>query len=468
MEKISSQKRKTATVIGAGLAGLTLACELVDRGYAVTVLEKNNYLGGRASNTTDSATHDPVPIGPHVLVTAYRNFRRFLHKIEAPSAISWERKLFLEIIYKQKHHRISFSRVPDPFSTLPSFLTYPFMTWGDKISHLGFAARVLLGPRDIKHLDDASAYEYLRKLGVTENAIDKFWRFFVLSLLNVPIERCSAAEFWLLARYFAHPKQRKFGFVRVGLGDLYTDKATEYIERRGGRILRNASVTRIATDGTRISHIAFKRHGAVEQLSSDVYIATLTPVDLRKVIPENIRFSDFLRHLNAFEGVPYISVNLWFDRKISDKKFWALLNTEDTPATMNTDFYDQSNIYATKKDYSLITSNIIFSAPYEAMTDEEIIRKTLAEIKEVFPHTKAKLSHARVHRTPYAIYAPYQGMRRHKLPHKTPLGNFYLAGDWTAQDLPQCMEAAVTSGYECAAEILADDDRIELAAEHAT
>lgn len=457
MRKSLHGKKKTATIIGAGLAGLTLATELADQGYIVTIIEKNKHLGGRASNTTDPKMHDPVPIGPHVFVTAYRNLRRFLDKIGAASTISWERKLFLEVIYKQRHHRISFSRIPDPFSILPSLITYPFMTWRDTASHMRFTVHALLQREDIEHLDETNAYEHLRHLGVTGNAINKFWRFFVLSLLNVPIERCSAGEFCLLVRYFARPKQRRFGFARVGLGDLYTKKAAAYIEERGGRILRNASVTEIGADHHRISHIILKRNGVTEELSSNLYISALNPEDLRGILPEGMRFSDFFRNLNAFEGVPYISVNLWFDRKISDKKFWVLLATEDTPRTMNTDFYDQSNIYKTQKPHSFITSNIIYSKPYATLTDAEIVQKTFEEIKEAFPRTEAKIIHSHVHRIPYVIYAPYPGMRKHKLPHRTPWENFYLVGDWTVKALPQCMEAAVASGYACAEEIKRDN-----------
>ena len=187
--------KKTAMIIGAGLAGLVLATELADKGYVVTLLEKDTHLGGRASNGWDIKMHDPVPIGPHVFVIVYDKFRRFLKKIRAEEAISWERKNFLEIVHQKRHHRITFSRIPDPFSVLPSLLSYPFMTWRDKISHIRLAVHTLTASHeDAEQLDRINAYEHLRALGVTQNAINMFWRFFALSLLNVPIERCSAAE----------------------------------------------------------------------------------------------------------------------------------------------------------------------------------------------------------------------------------------------------------------------------------
>ncbi|HYO83067.1 MAG TPA: phytoene desaturase family protein [Bryobacteraceae bacterium] len=44
-----NDKAKPVVVVGAGLGGLTAACTLAARGYRVTVLEKNEWLGGKAA-----------------------------------------------------------------------------------------------------------------------------------------------------------------------------------------------------------------------------------------------------------------------------------------------------------------------------------------------------------------------------------------------------------------------------------
>jgi len=43
---------KSAVVIGGGLAGLTTACELLERGCNVTILDKEKNLGGNSSKAT--------------------------------------------------------------------------------------------------------------------------------------------------------------------------------------------------------------------------------------------------------------------------------------------------------------------------------------------------------------------------------------------------------------------------------
>lgn len=446
-----------AIIFGAGLAGLSLATELVDKGFEVLILEKKGYLGGRASNTWDRKMNDPVPIGPHIFLAAYNNFLRFLKKIGAEKAITWERKLLLDIVYNGKHHQTKRPSSPRLLSIVSQVFAYPFLTTKDKLSNLLLNIPLYcFSQKKIESLDHTNVYDFLRHWKVSEETINRLWRFFVLSMLNVPLELCSAAEFMILLKHWTRPKFEQVGFVKVGLGDLYTTKAEEYINSRGGRIIRSVHVKKIEFRENQIDHIVIKRHGQLEKIRAAVYASTLNPIDLRELLPENILMSDFFQGLNAFEGVPYISVNLWFDRKITHKKFWALLNDDHVSRYMNTDFYDQSNIYTTHKDHSFITSNIIYSQPYHHLNDTAIVAKTLREIKEAVPRLDANLIHSEVHRIPYVIYAPHPGMRQHKLPPQTSFSNFYLGGDWTIKELTQCLESAVRSGYKCAETILKD------------
>ena len=445
---------KTAIVIGAGLAGLSLATELAQEGFQVTVLEKNNYLGGRASNSIDEKTKDAVPIGPHVFVSCYFNFFKFLQTIGAEQAIEWDDKVLVEFIHDRKHHQYKIHKRLGKFYIFPWILQNPLLSWKDKVSTIRATLHTFsLSQKAIEKLDSMTAYEYLRRQGVSENTINFVYRFVGLSLINIPLEYCSAAEFvWLLKEWLRFSPLH-FGFAKVGLGDLYTHQALSYVKKRKGTVVSSARVKDIIFEGDHIQELVVNVDGKDKRMKADVYVSTATPIELRSFLPQEVRFNQYFRHLNAFEGVPYFSVNLWFDRKISSKKFWALLPTSDTPTVMNTDFYDQSNIYTKKREYSFVTSNVIYSKPYTQMSDAEIVKKTLSEVYEAFPDTQAKLVHSQVNRLPYVIYIPYPGMRKHKLGHTTPYTNFFLSGDWTVKKT-QCMETAVISGYLCAEEIL--------------
>ncbi len=430
---------------------MSLATELSDKGFLVEIIEKKHYLGGRASNTIDNKMQDPVPIGPHVFVSAYNFLKAFLKKVKADEEISWQRRIFLELYYKGSYQVLKTYRLPGALYMLPWLLFYRFVGMFDKLSNIRLMLFIQFSSKeDLEIYDSQNVLDFLKSYGVTENFINKFWRLFVLSLLNLPLELCSAGEFCLLLKEWTNLKTPHFGFTKVGLGDLYTIKSQEYLENRGAKFHFDSEICKIDFSKSEIEGIQIKTKRKKKKIFGDIYVSTLNPMDLRNLLPEEILFSNFFRGLNVFEPVPYISVNLWFDKKITNKKFWALVNDEETSKYMNTDFYDQSNIYKSRKNQSYITSNIIYSKAYEKMTDKEIVKKTLEELKESFPKMKANIIHYHIHRIPYVIYAPFPGVRQYKPERQTPYKNFYLTGDWTVKEIPQCMEAAVRSGYECA------------------
>lgn len=452
-----SQERDVL-IIGGGLAGLSLAAQLVGEGLSVTVLEENPYLGGRASSVTDPEREDPVPIAPHIFVTAYNNLRDFFQKIGAEDAIYWERDTFIDVVYDGQHHDLSMPALPRPLHLAGMISLHPLLTLRQKLQCLRLGLKVYRMPRErCEALDDITAKEYLLSEGIPEDVIDRLFQLFSKSLLNLPVDEASAAEMVLLWKDWMalDPGDRRFGFAKGGLGDIYTGDAASYIRQNGGEIRTNATVTDILIEDGSVDGVVVAEDGEEDQLDADTYVSTVTPVALRGILPDDTLETEFFEHLEAFEPVPYISVFLWFDEKITDRKFWALLDTGDD-RWLNTDFYDKSNLSAIDEDVSYITSNIIFSEEYEDMSDEEIIDHTLDEIRQAFPEMAAEVVHAHVHHVPYGVYAPYPGMREHKRPQETPIDNFYLAGDWTIREIPQCMEAAVRSGYRCAETVLAE------------
>lgn len=74
------------------------------------------------------------------------------------------------------------------------------------------------------------------------------------------------------------------------------------------------------------------------------------------------------------------------------------------------------------------------------------------ELLELFPGVEIRRMHAT--RTPHAVFAPTTAVEHERPTFATPFPNVFLAGDWTATDLPATMEGAVTSGRRAAREVL--------------
>jgi 15-cis-phytoene desaturase len=320
--------------------------------------------------------------------------------------------------------------LPPPLSLLPDLIAGSGLSARDLWSNNRPTWRALrFDEADVAELDQVDALHYLRSAGVSEPMIEWFWAFAALAVMNVPLERCSAAALLRVHSQLIGRRRLHFGFPAVGLAELFAPRALEAIARNGGRVLLGAEALSIE-NGVRL------RDGA--HIAADHVVAALPPQALQKLGVD----------APSVEPSPYISCYLWFDRKLGTERFWAQLGALKH---LNTDFYDLSNI---RRGWfarpSLIASNIIYSHRAHAMDDAEIVAATQREIARFAPEAgRARVVHAVVNRIAMAIPCPLPGSEAARLPPSSS-----LAGDWTRTGLPCSMESAVRSGWMAAEEVL--------------
>lgn len=461
MAQSKSQHQSTDVVIvGGGLAGMTAALGLQQDGINCIVLEKEDILGGRARSWVDEKTGDPIHIGPHILLSEYPNMLKLLEMVGTKDRIVWERDHFMVQTIGSIKHVLKQDPVPSPFHFFSSLLSYPVGSLYDKASNARLTIEVLqMNENDFLELDDENAYAYLKRKGVSESYIQQFWSFTCMSIMNIPLNLCSAGALMRFFQKFIGYTEWYFGFVDGGLGDIWAPATKEAIEKAGGEVRTSTTVEELIIErnvvkGVRLTDGSTIRARHTIMATAPQHFYQMGPVEWR-------RKYKWFDDLSYFHPCPYKSVYIWYDHKITDLRMWARCYE---PGDFNCDFYDNSNIYSnrpSKSTNSQIASNIIFSQRVEEMTDEELARETVREIAEVHPTaTWDRVTHFVVNDVPMAIHCPFPGTEKRRPPPNVGVEGLILAGDYVQTYVPGCMESAVCSGWMAAEEILAERGKI--------
>jgi len=435
-------------VVGGGVAGLTCAVALADQGLRVAVLEAADHLGGRASSHVDAATGDVVDIGPHVISTEHRNMLRLMERLGTCDTVTWQPEPFITLFDHGKVLPIHSWPLLAPLQSLPNLhQALRCVSWLDLLSNARVAWRAArLDGASTLQLDHLDALRLLRRHGVSQRCIDWFWTPTSLALLNVPLERCSAAALMRVFRLMMGRSGYHFGFPNRGLDALYAEPCRRAVETAGGRVHLGARVARLVFREGRF-HGAQLADGRTVVAACGVLAVppdALEPLGLPWLPP----------YVARFEACPYVSTTLWFDRRVTRERFWARIWT---PADLNMDFYDLANIQGLAPDApSRVASNAIHAHRAMSWSDAEIVERTRHEVAEFAPAARnAVVRHAVVRRTPCAIPCPLPGTETLRPGTRLPVEGLWLAGDWTATDVPCSMESAARSGMLAAEQVAA-------------
>ncbi|WP_308102736.1 FAD-dependent oxidoreductase [Lentzea sp. CC55] len=186
-------------VVGGGIAGLSAATLLAERGARVVLCEREKYLGGRVGGwSTRLADGSEVTMtrGFHAFFRQYYNLRALLRRVDPAG-----RALAGMPAYPLQHasgHRDGFANLPAtvPWNALAFLRSSPTFRWRDLPGINARAALSLLDvsvPRVYEELDGIDAATYLERIRFPEAAHALAFEVFSRSFFAHPT-RMSAAE----------------------------------------------------------------------------------------------------------------------------------------------------------------------------------------------------------------------------------------------------------------------------------
>ena len=447
-------------VIGAGFAGLSAAAALAERSLRVLVLEARATLGGRATAFTDPATGERVDNGQHVMFGCYHETFGFLRRIGTDSLVHVQRQLTVDTVDRAgRRSRLRCPVLPSPLHLLAGVLTWDALGWRDRLAALRIrsalrgasaAGRASAAERTRRgeQLETVTVREWLQANGQTPRLIELLWEPLAVAALNQPIDIAAATTFVaVLAQVFGRdPRSASLALPLKPLDELYALPARRYLAQHGGAV-ETAAVARIDVSGDTPNVMVGGR-----RLSARAVICAVPWYALAEVFPDRpAALSAVLDAAAHTAASPIVTVNLWFDRVVTDQMFIGL------PGRTMQWVFDKRTVFGEQASHlSLVSSG---AASVVGRSNQELIDLAVNEVRDALPAARsAVMTRGVVVREKRATFsvAPGQPPRPSI---ETSVPGLFLAGDWIDTGLPATIEGAVVSGHRAAAAILRQGQR---------
>jgi zeta-carotene desaturase len=470
-------------IVGAGLAGLAAAVELVDAGHEVSIYEARTFVGGKVGSWVD-ANGNHIEMGLHVFFNNYNNLFALMRKVGAFEALLPKEHVHNFVNRGGEIGKLDFRfLLGAPFHGLKAFFTTGQLTLLDKLQNaiaLGTSPIVPglvnydLAMKLIRDLDSVSFADWFRSHGGSQHSLERMWDPIALALGFINTEEISARCMLTIFMMFAAKTEASRLNMLAGSPDEYLHKPIlHYIQERGAQVHTRRQTRRILfeeKDGeTVVTGLAIANGDTEEIVTADVYLAACDVPGIQRLLPAEWRKYSEFDNIYKLEAVPVVTVQLRFDGWVTELQDAGQRNQLNHAAGLDNLLYSADADFScfadlaltSPKDYyregqgSLMQVVLTPGDPFIKMSNEDIAQHALKQIHDLFPSSRElNMTWFNVVKLAQSLYRENPGMDPYRPPQKTPVPNFFLAGSYTQQDYIDSMEGATISGKQAAAAIL--------------
>lgn len=317
---------RSVIVLGGGLAGLSAAQKFTEAGWTVTVLEERPKVGGLASSyESDGYTYD---LGPHRL---YSNLEALNEHFKMVLDGNWDyrdrlSRIFMKGAFFDYPLKASNVLQLSPWLIFRSFFDYIVVRIRNAVSPIpddNFENWVI--KRFGRTLYELFFGTYTRKAwGIPCTQISADWANQRISLLSLwdTVKKTLFKPKNVPRTYvtrFLYPKTGGIGALSYGYQRL--------IERDGGTVTCDATVTSLDSDGSKITAVHYEKDGQQHTATADLIVSTLpltmlVPMLGERVPEEATAAVDGLIH----KGIVF--VYLMLDRETLTPDHWVYIPEE--------------------------------------------------------------------------------------------------------------------------------------------
>jgi hypothetical protein len=249
------------TIAGGGLAGLTAALRLAERGYRVKLYEQKSMLGGNlASRTAADGTH--LDVYPHMYLGWYHNFWQLLKDVtdldrdELFTSFSTIKQL------RRRGESPRYTGLTDMYSAwrmLPNL----FSGVGAPADMLvfGYASVDLLAERcqSTVNMDNLSVGGFLDARPYMTKPASEAYNSFITTVWAIPSYMASAGDYRSYLDYCLAEPRPAFWLARGSALHQVISYLTAALEAADVEIVRSVQVTGVVCRGGRVSEISLQK-----------------------------------------------------------------------------------------------------------------------------------------------------------------------------------------------------------------
>ncbi|MDB9309999.1 9,9'-di-cis-zeta-carotene desaturase [Aphanizomenon sp. CS-733/32] len=475
-------------IVGAGLAGLATAIDLVDAGCEVEIFESRPFVGGKVSSWVDGDGNH-IEMGLHVFFGCYYNLFELMEKVGAGDNLRLKEHSHTFINKGGQTGALDFRFFTGaPFNGLKAFFTTSQLSVRDKFQNaiaLG-TSPIVQGLVDfdgamktIRKLDKISFSDWFYSHGGSKGSIKRLWNPIAYALGFIDCDHISARCMLTIFQFFAVRTEASILRMLEGSPHEYLHKPiVKYLEERGTKIYTRRQVREIqfaeSGEQTQVTGILVAQGDTEEVITADAYLCACDVPGIQRVLPQAWRKWPEFDNIYKLDAVPVATVQLRFDGWVTELQDeekrgkggvtppLQAAGIDNLLYTADADFSCFADLALTSPaDYyrpgegSLLQLVLTPGDPFIKQSNEAIANHVLKQVHELFPSSRdLNMTWYSVVKLAQSLYREAPGMDVYRPDQKTPIPNFFLAGSYTQQDYIDSMEGATVSGKRAAKAIL--------------
>lgn len=437
-------------VIGGGVSGMRAALSLARRGHGVTLLEKNQFLGGRVFSFL-TPEFGETDIGQHVWLKCCAALERFLADLGVPDDEVFRSESFA-INYRSpggRNFKLCAAPLPFPFHLLPGLLRFPGLKSGDKFALMrGMAAAKFLSGAELERLDALSFADWLARQSQTAPTIAAMWEPLTLAVCNQRAEALSArhALFTFRESLLKSRHAADICLLRVPLSAVFDRRARAVLAEAGVSVLTGAAVHALHPGAK--PRVEWRTDDGAQAMDCDRVLLAMPARARRALLPGGPGKSALTP---GSDDSAIAGLLLKFARPVMTESFFSALNSEIQWV------FNKSWVRREENSDGAQTIEIVISGANQECAEggEKVAARLLPALAQLLPAVNGTpLLAQRFVPFAAATFAMPPGGEAARPAFAIPLAeNVFPAGDQAATGWPSTMESAARAGEMVAAAV---------------